>query len=225
MGERTGTARRLRSGPTRYRTNDWGGHADDPVHVVRELAPAVTLSRPEEKQALVRETMSASSLWSFGSAVRVLFGLIWLADAFFKWQPSFLNGLLEVMHGGATGQPSWLMPWFRFWHAVIAVQPTLWAHGIAMVETAIALALLLGFARKVTYIGGTVWSLGIWTTAEGFGRMSSGVATDIGTAIAYAVVFLALLAADRCRGTRPYSVDEVIERRLPWWRHIAEISR
>jgi nitrite reductase (NO-forming) len=106
------------------------------------------------------------------------------------------------------------------------VQPTLGAYGAAIVESAIAFALLAGFARKTTYIGGAVWSLLIWSTAEGFGRMPSGVATDIGTAILYAVVFVALLVLDvRGRGTRPWSLDAVIERRLPWWRLFAEVRR
>lgn len=78
---------------------------------------------------------------------------------------------------------------------------------------------------KVTYVGGAVWSLLVWATAEGFGRMSSGVATDIGTAIVYSGVFLALLAADQCERTRPFSIDAAIERRLPWWRRVAEIRR
>ena len=87
-------------------------------------------------------------------------------------------------------------------------------------------ALVLGFARKVTYMGGAIWSLLIWATAEGLGRTRPGeIATDIGTAIIYAVVFLALLAADRCYATRPYSLDALIERHLPWWRRIAEVGR
>jgi len=77
------------------------------------------------------------------------------------------------------GQPGWLTPWFSFVHAVIAVQPRLWAYGIAVVETGIAAALIVGFARKVTYVGGAVWSLLIWVTAEGFGRSRPGeIATD-----------------------------------------------
>jgi nitrite reductase (NO-forming) len=118
------------------------------------------------------------------------------------------------------------MPWFNFNRAIVAIGPTAWAYGIALAETGIALAVLLGFARKLTYVGGAVWSLLVWATAEGFGRAGSGeVATDIGTAIVYAVVFLALLAADQCERTRPYSLDAVIERRLPRWRSVAEVRR
>lgn len=94
-----------------------------------------------------------------------------------------------------------------------------------MTETVLAIALIFGIARKLTYIGGALWSLAIWSTAEGFGRTPDGVATDIGAAVIYAVVFLALLAFDaRSRGTRPYSLDALIESRLPAWRRIAEIG-
>lgn len=201
------------------------GHHNEGIRIVRETIPARISSGQRVRADGVEEPVPASASWPLGSAVRIAFGLIWLVDAYFKWQPSFLNGLQDVMHEGATGQPGWLMPWFNFTHAVIAVQPTLPAYGIALVETVIALAVLVGFARKLIYVGGAVWSLLVWATAEGFGRMSSGVATDIGAAIVYSVVFLTLLAADQCERTRPYSVDAVIERRVPWWRRLAEVRR
>ena len=169
--------------------------------------------------------LNTGSMQRFGSGTRVLFGVIWLADAYFKWQPSFLNGLLDVMHDGTMGQPGWLMPWFNLNRTIIGLQPTAWAYGIAIMETGIALGLIFGFARKVTYIVGAMWSFGIWTTAEGFGHLSSGVATDIGTAIIYVVVFFAFLSLDQRGGTRRYSLDAVLERRLPWWTRVAEVRR
>lgn len=195
--------------------------------VRKELVPIGVRTDPDyEAEPGGQPLPEAWTSRPIGSTVRTLFGVVWLADAYFKWQPSFLNGLPEVMHDGSMGQPGWLMPWFNFTHALIAVQPTLWAHCIALVETGIALALLLGVARKITYLGGAIWSLLIWSTAEGFGRTSSGVATDIGSAITYAVVFLALLALDaRGKGTRPYSLDALIEYRLPWWQWVAEVRR
>jgi nitrite reductase (NO-forming) len=157
--------------------------------------------------------------------VRILFGLIWAVDAYFKWQPSFVHHLQDVISGGAQGQPGFLQPWFDFAKGLVAVNPTIWAYSIALAETGIALALILGVARKLTYVGGALYSLLIWATAEGLGR-TSGIATDIGTAIIYAVVFLALLALDvRGKGTRPHSLDALIERRVPWWRRLAEVRR
>lgn len=199
-----------------------GSHGPE---LIRETVPAGPSGRRAAQPGPASEIVSASSPRRFGAAVRILFGVVWLADAFFKWQPSFLHGLPDVMRDGSAGQPSWLDPWFTFTRAVIGLQPTLWAYGIAIAETVLALALLCGFARKVTYVAGAAWSLLIWTTAEGFGHVPSGVATDIGTAIVYAVVFLALLASDQCAGTRPFSLDAVIERRVAGWQRVAEPRR
>ena len=195
-----------------------------PGTLVRETVPIRAGIDHTRDFHLVQEPMRVHDpAQRWGGAVRILFGLIWLMDAYFKWQPSFLHGLLTVMHNGTMGQPAWLMPWFTLTHSIVAVQPTLFAHGIAIMETGLALAVLFGVARKVTYLGGVVWSLLIWSTAEGFGRTPPGsIATDIGTAIVYAAVFLALLAADQCAATRPYSLDAVLERRLPGWQRLAE---
>ena len=200
------------------------GHTRATGDLIRETVP---LRRPGSlvgRGDSLTETVSVSPPRRFGAVVRIAFGLIWLVDAYFKWQPSFQNGLLDVLHDGAAGQPRWLTPWFSFNHAVIAAQPHLWAYGIAVVETGLALALIVGIARTVTYVGGALWSLLIWSTAEGFGHTAAGmIATDIGTAIIYAMVFLALLAADRCAGTGSFSLDSVIERRLPGWRRVSEV--
>ena len=92
-------------------------------------------------------------------------------------------------------------------------------------ETVIALALLVGFARMSVYLLGGLWSLGIWAVPEGFGNDDRMMSTDIGTGIIYVFVFLALLALDQRSGTRTWSLDAAIERRLGWWRRIAEIRR
>lgn len=189
-------------------------------------ARGVFAGEPTAADGLVRETVSVQTpRTGFGAGVRVLFGLVWVADVYFKWQPSFLHRLPDVLSAGVRGQPAWLKPWFALVQGVVGVHPTVWAYMIALLETGLALALILGVARKVTYVGGAMYSFMIWSTAEGFGR-SSGVATDIGAAVIYVLVFLALLALDaRGRGTRPYSLDAVIERRLPWWRRVAEVRR
>lgn len=158
-----------------------------------------------------------------GSAVRIGFGLIWTIDAGMKWTPDFQQHFTDVVKAGAGSQPGWLAPWYRFWEAVVAIHPGLFAVGVALVETLVAAALLLGFARKWTYILGALWSFGIWAVPEGFGNTSRAAYTDIGTSIIYVMVFLALLAVDQCFGTRRWSVDAAIERRLPWWRRLAEV--
>jgi len=96
---------------------------------------------------------------------------------------------------------------------------------VAIIETVIALALIFGFARKVTYIFSALVALGIWSIAEGFGGPHSSTSTDIGSAVIYAVVAMSLLAMSFQCGLSRYSVDHYLERRLPWWHKVAEIAR
>ena len=158
------------------------------------------------------------------SAVRVAFGIMWAIDASLKWRASFRAGYLGMLTDARKGQASWLHPWFNFWIDLQRPRISFFAYLVASVETLIAVALILGFARKVTYISGAVFSLLIWSTAEGFGGPYTAQSTDIGTGIIYALVFVALLVMAAQFGPSRYSVDALIERRVPWWHRIAEVE-
>jgi nitrite reductase (NO-forming) len=158
------------------------------------------------------------------SAFRISFGLIWLIDAFFKWRPGFHTGFMDTVKGAADGQPSWLHWWFKFWIATIQPHPHVWAYGVAALETLIALALILGFARKVTYIVTIISGLIIWAVAEGFGGPYTASSTDIGAAVIYAWVAFGLLMLELQAGTSRYSVDYYLEQRIPWWHKVAEFG-
>jgi len=156
-------------------------------------------------------------------ALRVAFGIIWAIDAGLKWAPGFRSGYSDTITQAAKGQPGWLHPWFNFWAG--PSHPYFWAYLVAVIETLIAAALILGFARKVTYLSATVFSLLIWATAEGFGGPYTSGSSDIGTAIIYAVVFLSLLALSAYAGPARYSVDYYLEQRISWWWKVAEVRR
>ena len=156
--------------------------------------------------------------------VRISFGVIWLIDAALKWQPGFRQSFMSQLMGQADGQPGWLRGWFKFWVDLQHPHPMVWAYLAAATETVIALALILGFARKLTYIAAILFSLLIWATAEGFGGPYTGRSTDVGTAIIYAVVFAALLALNYEAGPSRFSVDHLIEQRVPWWHLVAEVN-
>ena len=53
-----------------------------------------------------------SKAWG-GAAVRVAFGMVWLADAALKWLPAYRTNFLDQLRAGAQGQPRWLHPWFH----------------------------------------------------------------------------------------------------------------
>ena len=155
---------------------------------------------------------------------RIAFGVVWLIDGFFKWRHGFHKEFLGMVHDAGQGQPSWLHWFFTFSYNVISPHPHVWAYGAAAIETLIGVALILGFARKITYILVVITGLGIWAVAEGFGGPYTSSSTDIGAAVMYAVVALGLLALNYEAGPSRFSVDYWIEQRVSWWHRIAEVQ-
>ena len=158
-------------------------------------------------------------------ALRITFGVIWAIDATLKWLPGFRSGYLDAIKGAGDSQAGWLHPWFRFWYDLQSPHAYVWAYVVAVIETVIALALIVGFARKLTYMAGAVFSVLIWGVAEGFGGPYTSGAADIGTAIIYAVVFCFLLIVNYYAGPACYSVDYYLEQRYSWWWKLAEMRR
>ena len=158
-------------------------------------------------------------------ALRITFGVIWLIDATLKWLPGFRAGYMSTIMGEAQSQPGWLQPWFHFWIRFQHPDAMFLAYLVAVVETLIALALIAGFARKLTYISAIVFSLLIWATAEGFGGPYTAGAADIGTAVIYAVVFAGLLTLSYYAGPARFSADYYLEKKISWWWRVAETRR
>src|SRR6516164_9569021 len=158
-------------------------------------------------------------------ALRITFGVIWLIDATLKWLPGFRASYMDTIMAEAQGQPGWLKPWFDFWIRFQHPNAMPMAWLVAVIETLIAVALIAGFARKITYISAIVFSLLIWATAEGFGGPYTSGASDIGTAIIYAVVFTALLTLSAYQGPSRLSVDYYLEHRISWWHWVAEVGK
>ena len=158
-------------------------------------------------------------------ALRIAFGVIWLIDAILKWLPGFKDSYMSTIMGIKAGQPGWLQPWFQFWINLQHPAVTFFWALVATAETLIALALIFGFARKLTYCAAIVFSLLIWSTAEGFGGPYTAGASDIGTAVIYAIVFAGLLALSFYAGPARYSVDFYLEKKISWWWRVAEMRR
>lgn len=155
------------------------------------------------------------------AVLRITFGFMWAIDASFKWRSTFRDNFLAAIQSAGQGQATWLHGWFNFWSTLLAYNPHLFAYIVAAIESLIAIALLLGLARRSTYLAAALFSLLIWATAEGFGGPYGNSATDIGTGIVYAVVFLALYGLDRLAVPAKWSVDRYIQQKLPWWVAIA----
>ena len=157
-----------------------------------------------------------------GTALRVAFGVIWAVAAALTWTSDFANHYVGYLHNAATGQPAWSAWWFQMWIDLVTPHVGLFVWGTRIAETLLALALLLGFARKFTYIIGILFSLLIWSTAEGFGGPYSVGANNIGSAISFVLIFVALIVINLRAGPSPYSLDYLIESRWPRWRRFSE---
>ena len=130
-------------------------------------------------------------LKGFG-VLRIVFGIVWGIDAWFKWQPDFVNNFVTYLNGAQDGQPWPIHHWIVFWINTVGVDPTFFAYATAVGETAIAVTLILGAFNNLTAVVGTVLSTVIWSTAEGFGGPYTAGSTDIGAAIIYVLVFAGL---------------------------------
>ena len=154
--------------------------------------------------------------------LRIAFGVIWSVDAVLKWQPAFQANFQQILSGVAKGQPGFLGWWFGLWQFVVSGRAPIFAILTAGTETYLAVALLTGFARKSTYTVGILYGLFVWSVAEGFGGpYMPGTTTAVGAAIIYSLVFIALLLVDAGR----FSVDHLIEKRIPAWRWISDFRR
>ena len=142
--------------------------------------------------ALVKPEVPSTWRLSGLGILRIAFGIVWGIDAWFKWQPGFVNSFSDYLHDAGTDQPAAVQSWIGFWTNVVHVDPTVFAYLVAAGETAIAIALILGVFSNLTYLVGTLLAVVIWSTAEGFGGPYQAGSTDIGAAIIYVVVFAGL---------------------------------
>jgi hypothetical protein len=65
-------------------------------------------------------------------------------------------------------------------------------------------------------------SLMIWSIVEGFGGPYGPGSTDVGAAIMYAFIFVAIIIVERSSNYNRYSLDVLIERKVKGWKHLAE---
>ena len=159
------------------------------------------------------------------AALRIAFGIIWAVGAAFTWSAQFATHYVGYLHNAAAGQPAWSAWWFDMWIAIVTPHALLFVWLTRVAETLLAIALLLGFARRTTYVLGALFSLLIWSTAEGFGGPYAVGAANMGNALTYVLIFIALIGINYRGGTSPYSLDYLIERRWPKWSRVAEWSR
>jgi hypothetical protein len=126
---------------------------------------------------------------------RLMFGFLWAWDALFKLHPYFLTHMVDFISRAESGQPGWIIAYQRVWVAVIThTSPLCFAIITALTEAAIAWSLLSGKLLWLFLNVGLVFSLLIWSAAEGFGgpygNGFTGTAGNMfGNAVIYALIF------------------------------------
>ncbi len=156
-------------------------------------------------------------------AASIIFGVLWGIDGYFKFQMNLYSQLPAIVQAAGSGQPPFLSGWFSFWSGVAAWQPMFITYAVGVLEFSISFALIAGFLRKIAYIGGIVLGLFIWAIPEGFGGPYGPGSVNLGGGNIYALGILFLLLIDATYGSSPFTIDAMIERRVAWWRKLAEV--
>ncbi len=167
----------------------------------------------------------ARNLFSLKTVVRIIFGVFWAIDGVLKFDPGFVDTFPNMIKDVASGQPPWLAGWFSFWASITSSNPAFYVYSTGLPEVALALCLIFGFVRKLSYTVSLFLSLIIWSVPEGFGGPYGPSSSDIGTGIVYALVSLMLLLINATFGPSRHSLDFLIEKKWPRWQKIAEIKR
>jgi len=178
--------------------------------------PARTIAEVASGNRIVR------NVYWLKSFIRIILGVVWLVDGSLKFQPGFVHSFPDLIK--SAGQPAWLQPWFNFWSSVTTGNAALFVYTTGVLEVALGVALVLGFMRKIAYLGGIIFSLFIWAIPEGFGGPYGPGSTDIGTGIIYSFVFLSLVIINTISGPSKYSLDFLLERKRPFWKRVAEFG-
>ncbi|MGC8549667.1 MAG: hypothetical protein ACP5M4_08200 [Acidobacteriaceae bacterium] len=155
------------------------------------------MSRPVAESS-DHESLLETRFWIH--AVRVVFGFLWAWDAIFKLEPYFFEHMVGFISSAESGQPGFVVAYQQLWIAIIThTSPLFFSVMSALTEAALAWSLLTGKLLRIFLPIGFVFSLLIWSTAEGFGGPyrigSTGMPGNmLGTAIIYALVFVYLMA-------------------------------
>ncbi len=177
------------------------GATDPGTAIVYALTFFTILSVPSEQRLTIGGHPARVVETREIEVVRILFGLLWAFDAFWKWQPAFLEHGLSYLRAAQVGQPVWIVVYIGLFIRILGiVGPVAFGLFAAVVETALAISLLAKRGEKWMLPIGFFYSFGVWTTAEGWGGPyslgSTGNRGDmLGTADMYMIVYLYLMVA------------------------------
>jgi hypothetical protein len=149
-------------------------------------------------------------------AIQTVLGLIWLLDGGLQFQ-SFMysKGFIEMLTGGAAGQPGWLASSVE-WSAHIAQRNlTVWNTLFALTQVAIGLGLLHRRTVKAALVGSFAWAFVVWWFGEAFGMLFMNMANPL-TGAPGAVMLYALVGLLVWPNGRPGGLLGVGGARIAW---------
>lgn len=152
--------------------------------------------------------------WLHGAAVvRILFGVLWAFDAAFKWLPGFIGGqtLPDELGNADKVDVPLVHEWMQLWNTIGLASPGAFATFIAILETLVAIGLIVGALSNAAFVGSAILSFGIWSGAEGFHLPFHDGMTDLGPSAGYIFASLALFFA---AAGSTWSVDTWLRPRL-----------
>ncbi len=103
-----------------------------------------------------------------------------------------MAGLTGYVQAAREGQPGLIRAWLNGWIDLLGSNPHVFARLIAVADSLVAIGLLLGLLTNLACAIGTILSLAIWSTAEGFGGPYAAGSTDVGTAVICCLLFIVL---------------------------------
>ncbi len=127
--------------------------------------------------------------------VQTVLGLIWLLDGGLQFQ-SFMysRGFVQVLAGGAQGQPGWLADSINWGARLANGDLTVFNTLFALTQVLIGLGLLYRPLVKPALAGSFVWVLTVWWFGEAFGMLFMNMAQPLtgapGGVLMYALVGL-----------------------------------
>ena len=150
----------------------------------------------------VRATGRPSSGWlrayfwsDTARRVTTVLGLIWLLDGGLQFQ-SFMysRGFVQLLAGGAQGQPGWLQSSVNWGARFANGDLTVWNTLFALTQVAIGFGLLYRPLVKPALAGSFVWVLIVWWFGEAFGMLFMNMAQPLtgapGGVLMYALIGL-----------------------------------
>jgi hypothetical protein len=166
-------------------------------------AYAQTTGTTKSEDLLAR--FSAYFASDYRRAIQSVLGLIWLLDGGLQFQ-SFMysKGFIEMLTGGAAGQPGWLASSIDWSAHLTQHNQIIWNTLFALIQVLIGLGLLYRPTVKEALAGSFAWAFVVWWFGEAFGMLFMNMANPLtgapGAVILYAIVGLVVWPTERPGG-------------------------